>query len=469
MEKQIELVDHERILGSTYRVLRETMLPEDVEALGRELTIRTEANAHSLSAPKEVRLMELEDDWVAVPRFFGLQRFGEPDVDVTVRGERRVDSMVFSGSLDASRMQPECASKVAERLDDGGGGTLVMPCGMGKTCVALHCACRFAVRTLVVVPTTVLATQWVDRITFFCPRATAVCMNGAQRLQDTEQYAGCDFVVTTIQTLSLCTIPEPIMQLFGLTIVDEAHGFCAPTFSTAARKIFSARILALSATPERKDGLHEGMPHLLGTIIHRIERPASATTGVRVRRLSYSNPSAREISFERNGQKKVLVAKMITQLASDARRTAAIATTLRSLVAEGRTVLVLSERLCLLEALHSELPEEVCGLLCGRTKPLDRPVVSQRQVILATYGLCREGFDKPSLNTLVMVTPVTNVEQSVGRILRSNAPTKPPLVVDVVDTHSVFFAYAKKRLRYYRAQPGFVVEDVPSKMFCGNK
>ena len=264
MEKQIELVDHERILGSTYRVLRETMLPEDVEALGRELTIRTEANAHSLSAPKEVRLMELEDDWVAVPRFFGLQRFGEPDVDVTVRGERRVDSMVFSGSLDASRMQPECASKVAERLDDGGGGTLVMPCGMGKTCVALHCACRFAVRTLVVVPTTVLATQWVDRITFFCPRATAVCMNGAQRLQDTEQYAGCDFVVTTIQTLSLCTIPEPIMQLFGLTIVDEAHGFCAPTFSTAARKIFSARILALSATPERKDGLHEGMPHLLG-------------------------------------------------------------------------------------------------------------------------------------------------------------------------------------------------------------
>ena len=88
------------------------------------------------------------------------------------------------------------------------------------------------------------------------------------------------------------------------------------------------------------------------------------------------------------------------------------------------------------------------GLMIGKTKAEERSINISRKVLLASYGLCREGFDKPSLDTLVFATPITNIEQSVGRILRGQS-SRSPVVVDFVDGYSVFFAYAAKRQQFY--------------------
>ena len=42
------------------------------------------------------------------------------------------------------------------------------------------------------------------------------------------------------------------------------------------------------------------------------------------------------------------------------------------------------------------------------------------KVIFGTYPMASEGLDIPSLNTLLLVTPKSNVVQSVGRILRKD-------------------------------------------------
>jgi len=68
---------------------------------------------------------------------------------------------------------------------------------------------------------------------------------------------------------------------------------------------------------------------------------------------------------------------------------------------------------------------------------------------VATYPMCRQGFDKPRLDTLVMATPVTALEQIVGRILRVHPDKQAPLVVDVVDPYSLFAGEARKRARQY--------------------
>ena len=49
--------------------------------------------------------------------------------------------------------------------------------------------------------------------------------------------------------------------------------------------------------------------------------------------------------------------------------------------------------------------------------------------------MCKEGFDVPTLNTLVMATPRPDVDQIVGRILRveKSARTATPLILDLVD------------------------------------
>ena len=49
--------------------------------------------------------------------------------------------------------------------------------------------------------------------------------------------------------------------------------------------------------------------------------------------------------------------------------------------------------------------------------------------------MCKEGFDVPTLNTLVMATPRPDIDQIVGRILRVEKSTRKvhPLIVDIVD------------------------------------
>jgi predicted helicase len=65
--------------------------------------------------------------------------------------------------------------------------------------------------------------------------------------------------------------------------------------------------------------------------------------------------------------------------------------------------------------------------------------------------MAAEGMDIPKLDTLVFATPKSDVEQAIGRIQRKRPEDRmyPPLVIDVVDSHSVFSRQAKKRHRFY--------------------
>jgi len=67
---------------------------------------------------------------------------------------------------------------------------------------------------------------------------------------------------------------------------------------------------------------------------------------------------------------------------------------------------------------------------------------------LATYAMAAEALDIKTLNTLVMVTPKTDIVQSVGRILRTKSDSK--IIVDIVDSHDVFQNQWKKRRAFYR-------------------
>jgi superfamily II DNA or RNA helicase len=50
--------------------------------------------------------------------------------------------------------------------------------------------------------------------------------------------------------------------------------------------------------------------------------------------------------------------------------------------------------------------------------------------------MCKEGFDVASLNTLMMATPRPDIDQIVGRILRTEKSKRTinPLILDIVDS-----------------------------------
>ena len=148
----------------------------------------------------------------------------------------------------------------------------------------------------------------------------------------------------------------------------------------------------------------------------------------------------------------------ITSVSEDEARNQVIAEKIRQLAGQDRKLLVLSDRRqhCqdLFALCHEQIP---CGLYLGSMKQADLKLSEERQVMFSTYAMCSEGFDLPSLSTLVMATPKSDVNQSCGRVLRM-APGKKhePLIVDIRDGHAVFHAQFNKRRTWYKSQ-GFKI------------
>ena len=180
---------------------------------------------------------------------------------------------------------------------------------------------------------------------------------------------------------------------------------------------------------------------------------------VDVRRVRYEGGAGTE---RRLPSGRLLLGQMVTDLAVDGARTAMVGALVRELAAAGRHVLVLTERVDHVAALADSVtggggPE--CGRLHGSVGDAERAQHAQRRVVVATYPLCRQGFDVPRLDTLVMATPVTSIEQPIGRILRVHPDKADPLVIDVVDPYSIFAGEARKRLGFYAANGYNVADD----------
>jgi superfamily II DNA or RNA helicase len=104
-----------------------------------------------------------------------------------------------------------------------------------------------------------------------------------------------------------------------------------------------------------------------------------------------------------------------------------------------REILVLSDRVDHTKVLFDLLPPEIQEVSCilGRNvKSAQRAEwCESKRILIATYSMCKEGFDVAKLNTLVIATPRPDVDQIVGRILRTEKSKRKidPLIIDIVD------------------------------------
>ena len=92
--------------------------------------------------------------------------------------------------------------------------------------------------------------------------------------------------------------------------------------------------------------------------------------------------------------------------------------------------------------------ENMVGYYVGGMKEKDLKITAGRRIVLATYAMAAEALDIKSLSTLVMATPKTDIEQSVGRILRARGQN--PIVVDIVDTHEYLKRQYNTRRIFYK-------------------
>lgn len=370
---------------------------------------------------------------LCVPRFYGVQKFGEPDQDT--RPEPSKASIKFVGKLKDETCQNEALKKALE----AGHGVLSLPCGYGKTTVALALSAKLGYRTMIIVHKEFLAHQWRERIEQFCPGSTI------GRIQRDTCDVQHDFVIAMLQSLTLKEYKFDAFESFGTVIVDEAHHICAQVFSQALFKICPRHLYGLSATPDRKDGLTKVLNWFMGPTFFSVARKDQTQVEVFTIEFDHSGP----LPLNRCG--KVSLVNMITELVENDDRNKLLIKTIKK-IGKNRKVLVLSDRRNHCETLHSHF-KDLGGLYMGGMSRDALEETSKKQIIFGTFSQAHEGLDIPTLDTVVLATPKSDIQQSIGRILRET-PGKQnnPHIYDIKDNWNyILTSMYKKRLGVYRS------------------
>jgi len=411
----------------------------------KELTVRAEVNKDFGFPPppfKVFKVSKKKGGPVCVPRFYGVEKFGEPLEDRRTAPAKLNPEIKFNGKLRDETHQNEAFSKAISQ----GSGVLSLPCGYGKTTVALAIACRLGYRTMIIVHKEFLANQWRERIEQFCPGATIGIV------QQDKIETDCDFVIAMLQSLSMKDYSFDHFEKIGTLFVDEAHHICAKVFSQGLFKLCPKHCYGLSATPVRKDGLTKVLHWFLGPTFFAIERKGQEQVNAHI--VPYICPGYREAPpCNRTG--KISLPTMVTYLVNDQIRTKKILVIINKInKTTNRKILILSDRRLHCEEMQSHFPEN-SGLYMGGMKEAALEESSKKDIIFGTFSQAHEGLDIPTLDTVILATPKSDIKQSIGRVMRETPGKKNwPVIYDIWDKWSVFDAMYRKRRAVYK-QGGF--------------
>ena len=370
------------------------------------------------------------EKYLYVPKHYGIQQFGM--YEDSTRNVAQTDSKFwkFNGTIREGQKEVVNSFLLPEPHD----GIISLQTGGGKTVCALYIASVLKLPTVVLVHNTFLRDQWIERITNFLPTARIGRIQG--EIVDVENK---DIIVAMLQSLALKDYAESPCKRVGLVIVDECHHIASEAFSQSVPKLTSKYMLGLSATPERKDKLMYVINWFLGPLLYKSDSSDKVDDLVTVQYFEYSpiDPEFNKVILNPSGV--MFTSLMVNKVAECEHRNQFIVEIIKDVFPEPRQMLVLSDRVehteTILRMLPPEIQAESC-ILSRKTPSAQRTEwCATKKVLIATYQMCSEGFDVSTLNTLLMATSRPDVEQIVGRILRSSKTTRTvhPLILDIVD------------------------------------
>jgi superfamily II DNA or RNA helicase len=417
-----------------YSLKLDNLPPHFLQNIKTELFVKPLENPNFASSDA-FPVYRISKSKVYLPRYYGITNYGNTTKS-TLSLPQEIN-LTFQGTL--RDIQEQTIQETLKNYELYGGGLVSLDTGLGKTVVALKLISLMKVKTIIIVHAEFLLEQWVARIKQFLPDARI----GVVR-QERCEYNDVDIMVGMIQSITKREdYPKEWFDGLGQLIVDECHHLASKTFSSIFFKLQTKYMLGLSATPERKDGLSKVIYWFLGPQIIYIKRETNKPSI----QFIFNDTDGYTEQFNKIG--KINNPGMITELTTKKERNLLIINTIKNLV--DRKILVLSDRRehCELIDTQLKLLGISSGLYLGGMKTNDRDFSVNCKVIVGTYQASGEGFDVPELDTLILATPKSDVQQAVGRILRQKNKNEP-LVVDIVDSFSIFKAQYYKRRKFYK-------------------
>ncbi len=445
-----------------YTILKSELSPSQQQYIKEQLLIKPCTPGAPISIDKSFPAYRESDKKLYVPRYYGEKIFGPPTESKITEGLNI--SLEFQGSL-RPQQEPVVKAYLDKVLSNnevnsgGGGGLLELPCGFGKTSISLYILSRLKKKALVIVHKEFLMNQWIERIQQFLPNAKIGKIQG--QIIDIE---GKDIVLGMLQSLSMKDYPASLFDSFGLTIIDEVHHISSEVFSCALFKLVTKYMLGLSATMERSDGTTKVFKMFLGDVVYKQER--SKDEEVIVRGITYQTNDDEYNELELDFRGKPAASKMLSKICNYNRRSEFILKVLDDMIKENpkQQIMIIASYRNILNYFYEAINHKqiaTVGFYVGGMKESALKQTEEKQVVLATYSMAAEGLDIKTLTTLIMATPMTKIEQSVGRILRQKHES-PPIVVDIIDTHANFQNQWIKRRRFFKSQNYKIIQTSSS-------
>ena len=361
----------------------------------------------------------------------------------------------------------------ADAFVASGSGVVVLPCGAGKTAVAMAAMAKVSSRTLILVTSTVAARQW----------RTELLAHTSLTEDEIGEYSGerKEIRPVTLATYQIVIARRgrllPHMEAlsaedWGLIVYDEVHLLPAPVFRMTA-DIQSRRRLGLTATLVREDRKESDVFSLIGPKRFDVPwrdieaqgyiAPASCTE-VRVtladeERMAYAlaEPADRYRAGATARSKLAVVEALCT-----------------AAVAAGEPTLVIGQFLDQLEALGQRLHAPV---LTGETATAERERLfgafrCGEVPVLVVSKVANFSVDLPEASVAIQVSGTFGSRQEeaqrLGRLLRPKRDGRQAHFYSVVsrDTNDQEFALRRQR---FLAEQGYAYRIVDAEQLLGER
>ena len=310
-----------------------------------------------------------------------------------------------------------------------------LPTGAGKTiCFAQICHKFFQQQqqVLVIAHRIELITQAAEKLENIVGESVGIIKGGLR------EHPERLLQVASVQTLARRELLELPLNI-GLLLFDEAHHASASSYRRLIEHYQNARILGVTATPQRIDG--QGFQDLFDDLVVGIPTSALIKEGY----LSKFRLFATNQTISTTGVKKSRGDFIANELAVAVTSQIGVDEIFQSYLKYAftlRTVIFA----CSLE--HSKaLAAEFCrqGIkaehLDGKTKPESRVQILERfrtgaTQVITNYEILTEGYDCPNIECIYCVRPTESSTlwlQMTGRVLRTHSLKPTAVIIDVTD------------------------------------
>jgi len=377
----------------------------------------------------EIQIFYVESDkFLLIPRYFPLDKYIS-GVKLKSYTHQGTDIEIEHNITPRSETQ----QIVMDYMKNNEKGIIQLSPGVGKTVISIHTIAELKKKSMILVHRDALATQWRDRFLQFtnCEDEQIARLSSSTFEDDLQK----PIIISTVQTfLSLLKrqrqefLTELNNANIGVFIGDEVHTTVgAPTFSECSIHIPSKYTYGLSATPYRYDGNGDVIEYHLGPIFEDADAEGTMDAKVTVLLLDYEIDTPRRWKYIHWGGKFQRARYLNLMRKSTPYREA-----MRGLIGKlgkDRQLITMVERVKLIDDHFNETTKASKSKFCGSAKA----DTLEKQITFTTPGKCRDGIDAPWKDSIIMTSPIRNIEQLAGRITRTAENKKTPIVIDMID------------------------------------